>query len=531
MNTRIFINDWLKFKPYNDQVSTDFYYLKLCNKIKKNLNGSALNSLKAYLNETDINAMCCFLVSYFEDIISETNLWNSFVSKHSELYNKKLPFYSVSEYYENEINEQDVEFLIWYFINTIQEEDFLSYNISFIEPIASSFMLCFEEEYEYAPENKQIKTYYQINKDEKDYYVVRKFIDNILFNSYLFYFDTSLELLEQENKIINKRDENVLSYLNENRDSYLNSCCTRLLSMKGKEWGAEILGHDHPLYNDLLNISQKVKGYFFYKGQDDEYITLEHIASCKVFKMTKKSFDHSTELKKLDTIFYFGLVKWKDEWWFSGIYIKLGYNADLILDEKNSTISRSEVAFLDQDSANAMKIFQKQKKAFLEFNNGSLISFLPTANIDKYLQDYFDFYNASLKLSKKEQKNAESRARKKGYLGGEKKDSFDFSKLSDSGLIFFNPKKGIEIALGINSAFPTKKNMFFNEEKSKENIMSLFMSEEFSKELAMYCVDNYKNKLALFKEGLIKNLLDDIDFLLRFWKKKNYHSISAITTI
>lgn len=186
---------------------------------------------------------------------------------------------------------------------------------------------------------------------------------------------------------------------------------------------------------------------------------------------------------------------------------------------------------MDHDNAKVIGFLKSQEKAFLEFNNGSLITFLPSDNIEKYIQDYIEFFNASLKLSKKEHEDAKSRAGKKGYFGGEKKESYDYQKVSDSGLIFFNPKTGVEIALGINSAFPTKKNAFYNEENNEDNIMHLLMSEELSKELAMYCVDNYKNELAFFKEGIGKKYLDDIDFLLRFWKTKNYHSIPSVTTL
>lgn len=55
------------------------------------------------------------------------------------------------------------------------------------------------------------------------------------------------------------------------------------------------------------------------------------------------------------------------------------------------------------------------------------------------------------------------------------------------------------------------------------------MSEEMSTELAMYCIDNCKTSLSFFKEGINKKYLDDIDFLLRFWKRENYHSKPSIT--
>ena len=55
------------------------------------------------------------------------------------------------------------------------------------------------------------------------------------------------------------------------------------------------------------------------------------------------------------------------------------------------------------------------------------------------------------------------------------------------------------------------------------------MSEEMSTELVMYCIDNCKAELPFFNEEIGKEYLEDIDFLLRFWKRNNYHSKPLIT--
>ncbi len=121
----IYIHDWLELKPYSNQVATDTYYLRLSNEVKNAIvNNKNKFILQVYLNENELNILSCFLTSYFEDIISETNIWNSFIKAHKRLYKKQLPFYILDEYYENEINPQDIIFLIWYFINTIQQEKF-----------------------------------------------------------------------------------------------------------------------------------------------------------------------------------------------------------------------------------------------------------------------------------------------------------------------------------------------------------------------------------------------------------------------
>ncbi len=533
MKNRIYLKQWLELKPYVKQTITDIYYLRLSNDIKKVLIAPDSFSLFRFLNEKEIDLLSCFMVSYLEDVISETNIWNSFINMHKELYKKKLPFYNTDDYFDGEINVQDVSFLIWYFLNTIQEEKFISPYNDFIVNIASRVMEILESEYEYAPENEHIKSFYTINENENDFYIVRNLIDTILFKTYLFYTDTSKKLAELEDELIENTDEddNLLAYLQDNRDSFVHKNHTRLLSMKGKEWAAKILGDKYPVCNDLLNMSQRIRGYFLYKGQDEDDIFIEHIASGKKFKLTKKSFDNYLGFKEIDTIIFIGIVKWKHEWWFSGVHFQTDFDADLILDERNSLNSRMDVNFLDHDKQDTKDLLIQQLDAFMAFNNGFQIAFLPSNNIDQFYKDYGTYFNDSLNLSNKEKEQARKRMRKDGYFGdGDENDNkADFSEVSETGLVFFNTKSGVEIALDVNNAFPLSNNPYFNIEESEDDIMKLLVSEEMSTELAKYCIDNCKSDLAFFNGGAGKIYLKDIDFLLRFWKKENYHSKPSVT--
>lgn len=531
MNKNIYIKDWLLFKPYDRQTITDSYYLKLSNDVKLALITNKQSFvLQIYLENEDINHLACFLTSYFEDIISETNIWDSFISVHKRLYNKQLPFYILDEYYEEEVNPQDVSFLIWYFLNTIQKEKFIAPYNDFIVETAEKVMDIFDEAWDYAPENEYLKSFYQIDEKEDDFYVARNLIDTILFKSYLFYSDTLLNLKEKEFEIIKecKDDQNIMMFFNENRDAALHKSHTRLLGLTGKEWASEISGSKHPISSDFLNISQKISGYFLYKGQDQSNIFLEHIASGKKFKLIKKSFDYSDKLKDIDTIIFMGIVKWKEEWWFSGIQFQAPFNPDLVLDEKNSLESRMAVNFLDHQRKEIDEMLEKQFKAFRDFNNGLQIAFMASDEIDEFYRAYTEFFNNSLNLSDKEIKEAKERSRKDGFFGVENEPK-NYSEVSETGLAFFNPKSGSEIALAVNSAFPLPNNPYFEEVFSDDHVMRLLMDESISAELAMFCIDNCKTELPFFNTGIGKRYLDDIDFLLRFWKKDNYHTKPSIT--
>lgn len=531
MNQRIYIKDWLKLKPYKNQTKTDNYYLKICNDVKNIIAPGKRGSIfKEYLYDEEINLLSCFLTSYFEDLISETNIWNAFVGVHQRLYDKPIPFYDLDEYYEEEINPQDISFLIWYFLNTMQEEEFISPFVDVIIETGEKIFDVFDKEWEFAPKNEYLKAFYQIDEQQSNFYVARNLIDTVLFKTYLFYSDTFIKLQEQVFEIIedNKDNENIVMYLNENRDVTLHKTHTRLLSLKGKEWASEILGTDHPLNHHFLSISKKIQGLFLYKGQDKSNIFIEHIASGKKFNLTKKSFDHSQTLKEVDSILFMGIVMWKDEWWFSGVFFQQPYNSDIILGEKNSLKSRMVVNFLDHKELETDKLLKKQFSVFKAYNNGSQIAFLPTVKIEEFYKCYLDFYSTSLNLSDEEIREAKQRTKKGGFFPTAD-NSFDFQDTSETGLVFFNPASGVEIAFDVNSAFPMASNPYFKEEESIVHVMRLLLDESISSELVMFCIDNCKTRLSFFTKGIGKIYLEDIDFLLRFWKKESYHATPSIT--
>ena len=530
MDNRIYLKTWLELKPYNKQTVSDRYYLKICNDVKNTIfNNAESFVLQMYLEKNEIDYLACFLTSYFEDLISKTNIWNSFVTLHQSLYKKQLPFYVLDDYFEEEINIQDLNFLIWYFINTIQEEKFISPINDFIFKIAENVMNIFEGAWDYAPENQHLNSFYKIDENEEDYYVARKLIDTILFKTYLFFPDTLLKLRKQELEIIedSKEDEHIMTFLNENKDRTIHKIHTRLLSLKGKEWVAEILGKKHKLSNCFLSISKKISGFFLYKGQNQYDVFIEHIASSKKFKLTKKSFDQSNALSEIDSILFIGIVQWRDEWWFSGIYLQQSFNADLILDEKKSLKSRMAVNFLEPKDKidEALKL---QLDAFKEFNNGSLIAFITSDKIDGFVKSFTDHFNDSLNLSLTEKKQAMQRARKEGFFDTVEKQQ-NYEDISESALVFFNPKSGIEIAFDVNCAFPISNNPFFEIEYSERAIMFLFCSTEMSTELVMFCIDNCKEDLPFFNNEIGMSYLKEIDFLLRFWKKESYYAKPEIT--
>ena len=484
-----------------------------------------MNEISKYFDKKIIDHLSCFIVSYFEDIISETNIWTSFVEMHQKLYNKKLPFYNTGEYFEDEINVQDVRFLLWYFFNTAQTDRFINADHHFFLGMSLDIMKILEDEYEYAPENIVLKKYYEIDKNEPNFYVARNLIETILFKTYLFYTDTQAIQYDKEADLIEKYtdNKNLTSYLNDALDAGIHNARTSLLSLSGKEWASIIVGDTNPISTGLKQMSQKINGYFFYKGQDSIDIFIEHISSGIGFKVTKKSFDHYDSLTVHDDILFMGIVKWKDEWWFSGVFYKRQFDPELVLDEKNSIFGRRAVNFLDSEAKSINEILKMQFNAFKNFNNGSEIAFMPSDEIEGFIKDFTEYHNRSLKINKTHMITDGD-----PFLPVEHDESPNYKDISESGLVFYNLKSGIEIALKVNSAFPLPENEYYDADYSTEQLIRLLYSEEFSTELTKYCIDKCSVKLPFFALEEGKRMLEDIDFLLRFWKNSTYHSTPSI---
>ncbi len=222
-----------------------------------------------------------------------------------------------------------------------------------------------------------------------------------------------------------------------------------------------------------------------------------------------------------------GIVQWENEWWFSGVFTQQEFDPGLITREQSSVKSRMAVNFLDHRKKETHEILELQHDAFLDYNNGSIIKFLPTEKVGSFFKGYMDFYNNSLNISEKDKEEATKRITKQSFPLTN--NDFDFSDKGDSALIFFNHRSGAEIAFGVNSAFPLPGNPYFREEQNEEHILRLLMDESISAELAIFCINTCKNKLPFFNKDLGKLYLADIDFLLRFWKKGNYHTKPSIT--
>jgi len=114
--SRITLNDWLEYHPYNREVSSDHFYISLSNDIQHEM---LLVDVEDQLVGADYKYLSCMLACYLEDIVSQTGIWRSFIDTHRNLYGKYLPFYYMAGYEHGDLNLADIQFMIWHFCSNL----------------------------------------------------------------------------------------------------------------------------------------------------------------------------------------------------------------------------------------------------------------------------------------------------------------------------------------------------------------------------------------------------------------------------
>ncbi len=334
---RIFQNDWLMFHPYRKQSSADVYYVQLANKIFEVFQTTKLG---LDLPIEDIKDIACATTAYFEDVISGIGLFKTFTRKHRELSGSPLPFYTINEdeYFEDEINEADIRFLLWHYLQQTQGKK----NHSVMNPdnpsihlVALKILLIFEKEYETAPENEQFKKYFTPECRYNEYFALRQAMQWLQWNSYLFYHqDLELSEILNEIKKSDVTNDNADAEIYNVRDSFVHNQPSPLLAMYPNEWLSEIITPSHPDYDLIRSIGRKKEGIYQFTGEIENYYCFRNLKTKEEIKATKDSIPENAPLKANQTIATTGFIRFNNEWWMTGAMATYSYTDEL--EEKSS---------------------------------------------------------------------------------------------------------------------------------------------------------------------------------------------------
>lgn len=507
---RLKLEDWLKLKPYHRKVSTDYYYLKIANKIRKEINTRNFPMAKFYLKDaTLLNEFAIMMASYLEDVVSESKVWSTFLGVYRSKYDNSMPFFDPIEYEDDEVNWADVQFLTWYFfsLNMNNNITFLMPDMRELPEIAKKVFEILDAEFEYAPENDALKNFYFLEEGELSYYKMESKMRLFFFDSYLLYPDLGLAHFNYFAALLDAEGdydlEHRLLVSQEKEDQFLHSSKSRLMGFAAREWLAAYLGKTHARYQDILDLSSRVSGVFYVAAEQEDQVVLKHVASEKTFELKKDRFNADfMETPKKGEYFTGHIVNYRNKWWITGnTFYQEPSELDLTK-ARNEKEALDSVAFLDQDALAVSR--QALYDAFLRFNEGKPIAFIPANQLSEFVK--------GLKACKADPTSTKTISSFPSLTAASQQD---FEVIHT---LFVDPSNdyGLEKHEQLETLFDLPNNPYFDADESDLSLQSLIFISNCSQELLDYCIDLGKASLPAFKTDFGKWVLRDADFLRLF---------------
>lgn len=108
--TSVYMKRWLEANGRTRILPGDAWYLNFANETQPLITASPLF---ADCTAEKITAAAVNITLYYQDAIAQTGGWKAFTAHFGKLYGHPLPFYACNGYIDDEINRDDVCFLLW----------------------------------------------------------------------------------------------------------------------------------------------------------------------------------------------------------------------------------------------------------------------------------------------------------------------------------------------------------------------------------------------------------------------------------
>jgi hypothetical protein len=380
--------DWLAMKPYDFATPYDKFYLGLANEVFSYFNQPESDMRDMFERRLLVKASVA-LVSHFEDFINELGLWNTFVRKQKELYGWYLPFYDLSEYDEEYINQEDYGFLLWHFLQngagkTINPK---------AEPLLAAAGFCyelFEPLIDEAPVNDFYDEWFGFG-EEIDFFPLKKRLQWLAFESYLFGQEMSARWFKAVEKSLSEKtlplNQDKLAYLLQDDFLYLkrSSLCALTMAECMAEWkglpGIKKFGH-------------RVGGFFEYEGSDGKYVNFRYLSSKRLFPIRKESADFPVhDMKPGEVIAFFNAVEWKGDWWLTGLLLTYPADQRKVEELRLNPLNRNFYAQTEETQQKLREITADMEAGFLEYFGDRLVFFDSDKEMKQAFQEQTNWWN------------------------------------------------------------------------------------------------------------------------------------------
>ena len=501
--SRITLNNWLEYHPYDREVSSDHFYIGLCNDLQHEM---LFIDVEDNLVGADYKCLSCLLTCYLEDIVTQTGMWTSFIDEHFRLYGKYLPFYDMAGYEPGDMNLADIQFLIWHFCSnlSVQHHFVDPYSIENTE-MAKVVYAMLNGVSGQAPGNDDLKAALTLPPDA-DLNRVTKHLDFVFFGCYLHHYYFAALMEEELLNVKNQKDShrNFDRLLDDRRTHLLFNKVSPLLAQSSGEMLAHWAGKTHPLYNRLMSLPKRKEGLFLYEGATSAHFQMKHIVSGSLIELSAPEWGFP--LTPGMTKVRMGIVQWGDDWYAAG-------PAFPITDTKKMKITKEEKC-LFTSVASQLGVVKREEECFLEINSNKRFLFLENKlETSIFIEKVWEMYHLKYGADSIDRRLFEAHD-----LTSNVDDDFD------NLVVFFNPRAGMEFYPNIAQCISVFDNIYYDK-NAETDIEDLILDKRISSDFIFFLIENQMIEIEpLSGEGGYHYVWANCDFLLRYWKKERYIS-------
>lgn len=461
----IYPSKWMNRQPYSKQTDIDQYYMEIANRVLKVLDDEEENFSYWGIDSERREDMALALAQWFQDVVAQGGIWTTFIHECKKRYGSYLPFYHIDEkeYYDDEVNLVDVQFLVWHYIQFMHQADTVINPENFaVCNIAKEMYEIFDSEFENAP----------INDDWHDALHPKAFDEPLLFSfrEYLYKLINCDYLYLNAYEAIAKFTENVLcnKSIRDSAQDIIHNYVTGLLfdgeenliGLSLAEWGKEILRLENKKMANRLDTMKTLPTRLYLVSDEDkkyfhlvDYIDMQNGEDTVVYKVLKDSFGlyQSDTYKKGQSLALCRLTNCEGEWNMNGA----SFVMPMEVFEKNP--NEIPPMYLNSTSHSRM-LYEK----FLEITGGKFFVF------------------------PKNKKEAIAFCEKLTGAGVLAEHS---AEMGNDIVLFASPVNGIGLSSGISKWLKSDDNPGYNKEKAKENAFSIICLQNIPYEVASKMYD------------------------------------------
>ncbi len=258
-NIKIFPKDWLQVHPYVQSTPVDSYYTRIANRIYDILEATDL--VNSFSRDESIQ-IAIRLAAYFEDVISQTNIWRTFITDYKARFGHYLPFYTTDDhYYDDEVNNEDIRLILWHYTQQYhgwKKGTFVNPDNPANQAASHLIYELFCEEWTTAPENERMQRLFSVETR----YTAKEYAELLSwfhFRSYLFCSENE-ELTDTVKSFMRQNPQlqpNIMAF----HDVMAHVSRHSFLAYTSPYWLSRLIPADHPDYEMFREEGEKAESF------------------------------------------------------------------------------------------------------------------------------------------------------------------------------------------------------------------------------------------------------------------------------